>query len=259
MDLEDVRFAVSLTFLIFWLWRFRNADDRFVQYVVIMISIRLAFAALFRFRTFLRERQALRYMRGLDLAEQDRLIDRSWLSVTRQFYREAREADGTPEKEGNVERFPFGRSDRRHNRIAFWVLVPVVLAIYVVAFALGSLPRGLAWGLWVAATLLMLVLAWLRARDRHLCTVLEVSPFALTEIAEDGSRRTVQWSQPIWVRNRPRLGRVELGVGGHPEYIALDYSRLGIIRIVDLVAEYAGLKDKAPSDEPKARSSGQDH
>ena len=70
---------------------------------------------------------------------------------------------------------------------------------------------------------------------------------------------TVQWSQPLWVRNRPRLGRVELGVRGHPEYIALDYSRLGIMRIVDLVAEYAGLKEKAPSDEPKAASSGQDH
>jgi len=245
VDLEDIRLAVSLTFFIFWLWRFRNADDRFLQYVIIMIGIRLTFAALLRIRSFLQVRNARHRFRGLTPTLQNHLIERSWLSVSRDFYSETQEPEGLPEKDGNIERFPFSRTDRRDNHVAFWLVAALVLALYSVAFVIGGLPRSVAWALWITATLLSLLLAWLRSRDLHLGTVLESSPFTLTEIAEDGSRRTVQWSQPLWARNRPWLRRVEIRVAGRPEYIALDYTRLAIGRVFDLVEEYAPKKENA--------------
>jgi len=179
-------------------------------------------------------------MRGLDPARQQALISKMWLSLDRKFYRDRLAAEGAPERTGAVERFPFGASDLRENVLLFWVAAFSNAGVLVALFVLHNLPPWGAWLLWAVAITLMLLIAWLRRRERHLGTVLEISPFAISEVAEDGTRRTIQWSEPLILWNRPRLGRAQLHVAGRADFVALDYSRLAFERIANLVLDYGG-------------------
>jgi hypothetical protein len=194
-----------------------------------------------------RERQAVRAVRSLDPAHQEALISKMWLSVDRRFYRKRLAAEGTPERADAVERFFFGASDHRENVLLFWVTAVVCMGLLTVLYTLRDLPTWAACSLWVITVILMIVLAWLRRRERHLATVLEISPFAISEVTPDGTRRTIQWSQALVLWNRPRLRRAQLHVAGRADFVALDYSRLAFERIANLVLDYGKFRREGAS------------
>jgi len=237
----EYRIALYAAYIGLVLWKYHRGTEAdlwlwFLGYVALNVASRAAEGLVVRYR----ERANVSYMRSLDPTRQAELIAKMWLSVDRKFFRERLAAEGAPERDGPVERFPFGHSDRRENTILFWVTVLVAGAVLVVLFRFRAVPTWLAWLLWSFEATCLMALAWLRRREQHLRTLLEVSPFAVSEVAPDGSRRTIRWSQRLFLRNRPRVRRAELYAAGEPGFIALDYARLGFERIANLVIQYGG-------------------
>ena len=239
MGFTEYRIALFAAYVAVIVWKYnRHTEGDLWVYIIGFFGLR--FLLWLGERGYWRwsERHAVRAMRSLDPARQQALISKMWLSIDRKFYRERLAAEGAPERAGAVERFPFGASDLRENVVLFWLAAFSTSGVLVVLFVLHDLPRWSVWLLWAVAVGLMLLLAWLRRRESHLGTVLEISPFAISEEAEDGTRRTIQWSEPLILWNRPRLGRAQLHVAGRADFIALDYNRLAFERIANLVIEY---------------------
>ncbi len=241
MGFTEYRIALFAAYVAVIVWKYsRHTEGDLWLYLIGFFGLRfvlwLAEQGYWRWS----ERRAVRAMRSLDPARQRALISKMWLSIDRKFYHKRLAAEGAPERAGAVERFPFGATDLRENAMLFWLTAFSNSAVLVVLFVFRALPRWSAWLLWAVAIGLMLLLAWLRRRERHLRTVLEISPFAISEEAEDGTRRTIQWSEPLILWNRPRLGRAQLHVAGRADYIAIDYSRLAFERIANLVIDHGG-------------------
>lgn len=133
----------------------------------------------------------------------------------------------------------------------------IVLALTYVALLFwrsGGVSRGVPddWGRYVFAYGLLnmalygaganpgLLAAWARQRARYMETMLEVGPFTIAEVHPSGERRVFRWGDPLLLRGRARLRRLELSAAGRPDYIALDYERVGIDRAVRLVLERGG-------------------
>ena len=150
--------------------------------------------------------------------------------------------DGSDERAGDVERFPFSRAKRRRAATRYW-LGWGGAALSLVWAAVGEMPR--VWrGVLLFPAALGAALAWVAARRQHqLASVLEVTPFRLTEVWPDGLRRTVLFNRYLELENQPKQRRVLLRPGGADgDGIALDYERMGFHRLMDLVVSYGGFK-----------------
>jgi hypothetical protein len=150
--------------------------------------------------------------------------------------------DGSDERAGDVERFPFSRTERR--RAALWYWAGWASAALCLGWAaVGEVPRVWRGALLVPAAL-GAVVAWLAARrQRRLSSVVEVTPFRLTEAWPDGARRTVLFNRYLELEHRPKERRLLLRPGGaEAEAIALDYDRLGFHRLMELVVRNGGFK-----------------
>lgn len=160
----------------------------------------------------------------------------------RAYLEAALERDGSDERAGDVERFPFSRAERRRAALWYWAGWAVAATALACA-ALASMPRFWRGALLVPAAAGATV-AWLAARrQRRLGSVLEVTPFRLTETWPDGLRRTVLFNRYLELENQARQKRVMLRPGGaEVEGIALDYERLGFHRLMELVVRYGGFK-----------------
>ena len=177
---------------------------------------------------------------SLDPTDREARLDRLWLSATRNYLRERLQGQGEVEVEEQIERYPFPVMDSRFSTHLFWASVPVTGAILAAVLGWVSLP------LWIQGLLLVLggtlvgCLILLRRWQQELSTVLEISPQALAMVHPDGSRRTIGFHKALELRNRPRLGRVELREQGSTDYIAIHYDRIGFERALDRILEYGG-------------------
>ncbi len=97
------------------------------------------------------------------------------------------------------------------------------------------------------AVLLIVTAVWWWRRARLLASVLEVSPFAISEVAADGSRRTILWSQVGWLKGRPRRRRLEVLTLDGQAALHIHYELVGFYHAVGLVLEYGGFTPNARS------------
>jgi hypothetical protein len=182
---------------------------------------------------------------SMDPEVRERLLSRVWLSVTREYLREQLAKEPDVEIAQGAEKYPFPTMDRQLVTRLYWALAVVAAALLSSALDLVSLPAGVRLMLICVGGFLLVALGYLRLRGEHLLTVLEITPFAIAEIHPNGSRRVLSFNQPLELRNRPRLGRVELRAEGDQAYIALDYARVGFQRALDRVLTFGGFRQPA--------------
>jgi hypothetical protein len=182
---------------------------------------------------------------SMDPEVRERLLSRVWLSVTREYLREQLAKEPDVEIAQSAEKYPFPTMDKQLVTRLYWALAVVAAALLSSALDLVSLPAGIRVMLICVGGFLLVALGYLRLRAEHLLTVLEITPFAIAEIHPNGSRRVLSFNQPLELRNRPRLGRVELRAQGVRAYIALDYARVGFQRALDRVLTFGGFRQPA--------------
>jgi len=241
MGLGDLRVALYAAYVALLLWRGRGGvPDDWWEYLILFAAVDAAMtgAAVLYERWLVR--RAVRVLRGLDPAHRDERLQRIWMSDARRYLADRVAAEGVPERQGSVERFPFAHSDRRENTLLFWALA--LGAAVPLALLLARPPEAptVGWTGWWVAVACLVGLTAVRRRGRHLTTTLEITPFAVAELGAGGHRRALRWGQALVLRNRPWRRRLELSAAGHPDFIALDYERVGFERVVRLVLEYGG-------------------
>ncbi len=186
------------------------------------------------------DRQAMRDVLSMDPAARQIFIEHIWLGSVRRKVEESVARAGDVQTEGVVERYPFPAGERCLVTRVFWALMSVALLIAAATTGLLSFSPVLSWTLVVLAGVLGLLLWTVKRRDTHLATVLEVSPYTIAEIDPDEKRRSIRWDQALRLRNRPRLGRLELSTADGRERIDIDYDRIGVQRALQRVLEYGG-------------------
>jgi hypothetical protein len=145
-----------------------------------------------------------------------------------------------------VERFPFPRRMTR-DLVITYAIGTLVAAGGVTLAALTSSPdlrlAGAATAL--VAALTTIVVAW--QRSTLLASAIEISPFAISQVWPDGTRRTMLWRDVWWLRNRPWLGRVELLSPDRRSGIHVHYDRVAFQRAAELIIDYGGFRPRAAS------------
>ena len=204
------------------------------------------------------ERKVIRDYLSMDPVIRDELVGKIWMSRTRRELATRLAAEAAVTTEAGIERFPFPRMDTRQTVQLFWGLVPVAAVLLGSAAGLLRLGIGLRLTLIAAGMILVAILILLRRRERHLRTVIEISPFNITEVAPNGAGRRITFNAPLELRNRPRLGRIELRLSGTSDFIALDYDRVGFVRALNRVLDYGGFRaslapEAPPEDAPADR------
>jgi hypothetical protein len=156
--------------------------------------------------------------------------------------------DGTNESQGDVERFPFPFGLRRFATRTYWVMWALGLAM-LAASAFVPAP------LWLRCVPLVIAAccaygAWLAGeRERSYDSVIEVTPFRVSELFPDGRVHTVLLGRYLELHHEPKHKRLRLTAGSEDSGIALDYRRMGFGRLVDLVVQY-GEFQATDSDSP---------
>ena len=244
---SNLRIVLLLTYLAALFWPSggvsRGVPDDWWLYLVSysVLSTALYFAE--RLHGWWQWRRAVQRMRSLDPAVRDARFARMWLSgVRRQLASRVRD-EGEVEVVDGLERFPFARGAQRAVATGFWTCAAIGVALQVVLIAgVPHVRRPVGWVMLVIGTLFTVAAAWTRVRLRHMETVLEVSLFAIAEVQPNGVRRSYRWADPLLLRGRPHLRRLELSMEREPGYISLDYDRVGIDRAVQIVLERGGFR-----------------
>jgi hypothetical protein len=146
--------------------------------------------------------------------------------------------DDLPPREAPIDRFVFPRSVHRWNSIWFWLAIAATAALLYLATTTTRTVTLVTIGAMLAACLVLA--AWLRRRALFLATVIEVSPFAISEVHPSGARRTLLWRDAGWLLNRSRRGRVEVATPDKRGTIAVHYRRLEFLRALQLLLDYGG-------------------
>lgn len=147
------------------------------------------------------------------------------------------ERDGTNEVAGDVEQFPFPRGLQRLATRAYWILWTFALAMILIA---AFVPAPL----WIRCLPLMAAAccgygAWSAARrERSYDSIIEVTPFRVTELFPDGRMRTVLLNSYLELHHEPKLKRLRLTPNSREPGIVLDFRRMGFDRMLDLVIRY---------------------
>ena len=238
--IADLRVALSVCYIALLLWRTdvatRGIPDNWWLYVLGFAVLSFALSGIERLAAWWQWRTAVRAIRALSPDQRRAHLQRIWLSGTRQQLTGLVDAEGTVATEGAIERFPFARGARRAILSVFWIAAggSALLQVTVIARAAHT-SSFLAWSLFAVSIVLALIAAWTRHRGQHMQTILEVGPFAVAELRADGTRRIIRWSQPLMLRARPRLRRLELSVMGQTDFIAIHYDRVGVLRALELI------------------------
>lgn len=247
MDLLWLRVAIALLAIVM---TWRSMDDHgltqtsfhwWIGGVSAMQLTHLAEALLGRWQL---RREIRAYLR-LDPYLRARLVDRVWLSVMRNYLREQLDRESHVDILGGAERYPFPVMDSRLVTRLYWALAAVAAVLLASTLDFVALVGGMRVAFLLLGGAFLVALAYLHRRARYLATMLEVTPFTLVEIHPDGSRRVIAFNQPLQLRNRPRLGRLELRAVGDATYIRIDYDRVGFQRLLDKVLTYGGFREPA--------------
>jgi len=103
------------------------------------------------------------------------------------------------------------------------------------------------------------LMVWRLLRLARADRIIEVSPFNLTEISGNGSRRILSWRQPLVLQYREMYHRLEVGPEGSTDRIYVDTSVLEFRRAVGLIIEYGGFVEQPPPANPRKPPTGPGH
>jgi hypothetical protein len=155
--------------------------------------------------------------------------------------------DGTNEVVGDVEQFPFPRGLRRLAARAYW-------GAWVLAFTMLMVAAFAAAPLWLRCLPIVVAAsaaygAWLAScRERSYDSVIEITPFRVSELFPDGRMRTVLFNRYLELHHEPQLKRLRLTPNPEDPGIILDFRRMGFDRMVDRIIEYGQFQpDSSPS------------
>ncbi len=145
--------------------------------------------------------------------------------------------DGSDERLGDVEQFPFPLGLRRQATLLYWIMWALALGLLTASALSEASPfaRILAVAL---ATLCALVARWASHREVLLQSVVEITPFRISELLPNGTIRTLSWNNYVELRNEPAMSRWVVSAGLADEGIPLDYRRMGFSRLVDRARTY---------------------
>ncbi len=251
LSFENFRIALLVVYLAALAWKaIAGTMDDFYWYIGGFIVVRQLSYGVERLWWRWRVRRLVAFYRALDPARREQLLDRMWSRAASNELRDAlaahgatggHEATDSADGGGMVERYPFSPVDRRENAL-------LTTAIIVIGFGLAALQLSLRLPAPVAVVLLGLsvavvfALGWLIRRGRELGTVLEVSRFNIAELRGGERIRGIAWNQPLVLRNRRLLGRVELTAPAAARTIPLGYARVGFLGLLARVVEYGGFQ-----------------
>jgi hypothetical protein len=220
---------------------YRVADDTATSLAIMGFVV----ARLVRFSWRAREgrtaiSQILTTLRTQDRAGREAMLERIPSRRLRGYLKVVLEADGSEEREGDVEQFPYPRSfARRYSRLYWATTVLGAASLLSAAFVmdLDEVNRVVAIGIGVACV----SAAWWASRQQRVyASIIEVTPFRLTERAVDGTSRTLLFNRYLELHNDPKKGRAVLTAGGPDRGITLDYRRMAFSRLASLVITYGG-------------------
>jgi hypothetical protein len=230
----------------YWLWYSLPGPSRVFVFASIFGVAGLV-ALIWALQVALRIRRVINRLRSMAPEERDEVMGRHFSPEIREFYEKRLAAEGSIEFDGVVERFPFSPVERREAVSAFWGAT--IAAGIMLSAALGLLGTPDAWRgleLFVGA-IAVVAMPILTRRLERLSTVIEVTPFAIIEVRPGGQRRWLYWRQPLAIRNRRWLRRVELSPNGARDFIPLHYARVSFDRLLALVLERGGFKQESPA------------
>jgi hypothetical protein len=225
-------------------WRLVT-DGSFRSFWIFLGGVWLLLGVLWLVTVWMKDR-AIRFLLRLD-AEGRKLALAEM--VDDEVQREIREGlDEEPVAEGPppVERFPFPRRMTRDLAITYAIGTLVALGGVALA-ALTSSPGVRLTGATttLVAALATIITSW--RRSNLLASAIEISPFAISQVWLDGSRRTMLW-RDVWIlRNRPWLGRFEVLAADRRTGIHLHYDRVAFKRALELVLDYGGFRPPTAS------------
>lgn len=184
-----------------------------------------------------RRRQVVRYLRQFDTSQRLPAL----LAMNEHWGLEplhAAAAHGAPEQRGLTERFAFSKIDRRECDIFFWISVAgAVLAVGTAAtVTVNGVIRLIAFA---SVPGFAMLVRHLNRKQTELRRVFEVSPFGLSEISDERTRR-VLWSNQLMLRNVPQRQQLEIGPATGSDCIAIPYALVGINRMLELILAYGG-------------------
>src|SRR5262249_8497765 len=136
---------------------------------------------------------------------------------------------------------PFPRSLQRAQRIIWWTAWGLGVAVLIVA-ALSNAALGVRVIAAAVGAGCAVMLWWLSRRQSAFATIIEGSPFRISEIAPDGSPRSLRFNRYPELPHEPKQSRFRLSPGRNEFGIVLDYRRMGFDRLVERVIEYGGFR-----------------
>jgi hypothetical protein len=196
--------------------------------------------------TYWMKDRAIRFLLRLDMEERKQAIAEMGDGEVEREIKE--ELDEEPVAEGAppVERFPFPRRMTRDLVITYAIGVLVGLGGVALAALTSSVNlRLIGAGAALVAALTTIVVAV--QRSKLLSSAIEISPFAISQVWPDGTRRTMRWREVWFLRNRPWLGRFELLAADRRTGIHLHYDRVAFKRAFELVVDYGGFRPRTAS------------
>lgn len=191
--------------------------------------------------------QILAALRSHDREGREEMLKRIPSPRLRGYLEEVLKSEGSEEREGDVEHFPYPRSLQR--RYVRWYWVTIVVGAGVLLWAALSGTTAIVWrGVAIVAGLLAVWSAWWSSKQqRTYASVIEITPFRVTERAADGSTRTLLFNRYLELHNDPKKRRAVLSPGGPDRGIMLDYRRMAFSRLASLVIEYGGFEPEEES------------
>jgi hypothetical protein len=231
----------------------RANDDVPFQFVLVVLVLVRLLLGTYRAREGRNAlSQILATLRSQDRAGRQAILERIPSPRLRGYLEEVLRSDGSEEREGDVEHFPYPRSLQRRWARSYWLATIAGGAALLWAAIATELPS-----LWRLAAIISGVLGvasawWSSKRQRAFASVIEITPFRLTERAADGTSRTLLFNRYLELHNDPRKQCAILTAGGPDGAILLDYRRMAFNRLASLVMQYGGFQP----DESAAQPSG---
>lgn len=190
--------------------------------------------------------RAIRFLLRLDKEERKQaLAEMSDGEVEREI-RAGLDEEPLSDNPPPVERFPFPR--RMTRDVVFTYAIGVVAAVS--GIALGAFTASITLRLAGAATALVAALTTILVgfqKSKLFASAIEISPFAISQVWADGTRRTMLWREVWFLRNRPWLGRLDLLAADRRTGIHLHYDRVAFKRAFELVVDYGGFRPGMPA------------
>jgi hypothetical protein len=247
MFFDDLRLGITIVYLALVMWRVIGQGDEWWPYVLVLAIIMAGVRGFERALHDSRVRRYVAHFAALDPADAKAKISRMWLSGVRNELSRRLAEQGSIEQGDSTERFPFTKGAQRRATMLFWIAIGAAAVSLAALAFVARLPAWIGWGCWLATATCVVVARQARQNSLEMQSALEVTPFGLTEIAPSGDRRTLLWTDQLFIVDKPRRHRVEL-FNSAGKMIPISYRRLGFVRLLQRVLVNGGFRRETPED-----------